>query len=259
MAAPDAAVAIVYARGVADSVLLMRRSLRDADPWSGHWALPGGRCQPQDGGLVHTALRELAEECGICLAPSQLQSALPLANARRGVGHSLIVASFVFTVDAEHLPTLDPREAVEALWVPLTFLRDPARHALRPVPGQPAELLFPAIDLNGVPLWGFTYRLLTGWLGLNPLKDRMEQAGFQAAQDLLNVLVAHGCALFRPWEHCQGGMLAEVQGPIPVELILARASRPAALIPSINMLEVRPSLIRIVGLAFEEYLIRARA
>jgi len=34
---------------------------------------------------------------------------------------------------------LDAREAAGSLWVPLRDLRDPSRHAMRPVPGQPSR------------------------------------------------------------------------------------------------------------------------
>jgi hypothetical protein len=50
-------------------------------------------------------------------------------------------------------------------------LLDPARHSLMPVPGQPIETRFPAVELKGVPLWGFTYRLLAEWLGLGPISS----------------------------------------------------------------------------------------
>ena len=168
MPEPDAAVAIVHARGPADSVLLMRRAEREADPWSGHWSFPGGRREPEDRDLLDTALRELEEECGIRLARELLESALPPAVARRRVGRFLLVAPFVFSVDHPQPAILDPREAVEAVWLPLSVLRDPARHALRSVPGLPPDMRLPAIDLNGVPLWGFTYRLIVDWLDLNP-------------------------------------------------------------------------------------------
>jgi hypothetical protein len=46
-------------------------------------------------------------------------------------------------------------------------LRDPTRHAVQSVPGMPPDRQFPGIDLNGVPLWGFTYKLVTDWLGVN--------------------------------------------------------------------------------------------
>jgi 8-oxo-dGTP diphosphatase len=256
MPEPDAAVAIVHALGD-DSVLLIRRAERNSDPWSGHWSFPGGRREREDGDLLHTALRELEEECGIPLAPEQLQAALPLAIARRRVGRYLIVAPFVFAVDAERPARLDSREAVEAVWTPLSVLRDASRHALRTVPGRPSEMQFPAIDLNGVPLWGFTYRLIADWLDLIPCDSRPTEPGFQVASALLDTLVARGCVLDHDWVDREGGKVAALTGPIPVEVVLAYLSTPAQHIPQINMLEVRPDGIRIAGLAFEEYRIES--
>ena len=114
MPTPDAAVAIVHTRGTDESVLLIRRSLREDDPWSGHWSFPGGRCEPGDAGPVETALRELAEECGIRLDPGRLERPLTPVAARRRTGRSLLVAPFVFLSGAELDCTLDPREAVAA-------------------------------------------------------------------------------------------------------------------------------------------------
>ena len=166
MTPPDAAVAIVHARGPAESVLLIRRSTRAEDSWSGHWSFPGGRCDPADRDPLDTALRELSEECGITLAREQMESALPLTTARRLVPPFLVVAPYIFGVDFE-LPTLlDPREAAAALWVPLGELRDPARHELRSMVDRSPDLLFPSVMLDGTPLWGFTYRLISEWLGI---------------------------------------------------------------------------------------------
>jgi hypothetical protein len=118
-------------------------------------------------------------------------------------------------------------------------------------------MLFPAIDLNGVPLWGFTYRLITAWLELNPREGAIQEAGFRAARALLDAVITHGCVLDHGWEDRDGVKVAAVRGRIPVELVLARASAPAVHIPRINMLEVRPDGVRLVGLAFEEYVINA--
>src|SRR5215469_17324610 len=156
MSEPEAAVAIVHAREPVEAVLLMRRSVRPDDPWSGHWSCQGGRREAHDLNLLETALRELEEECGIRLRPADLETALPARIARRAEPPYLLVAPFVLRVD-RHLPTvLDTMEAVETLWVPLSLLRDPSRHAMQSVPGRPAEMHFQAIDLNGTPLWGFT-------------------------------------------------------------------------------------------------------
>ena len=166
MADPEAAVAIVRARAPEESILLIRRADRVGDPWSGHWSLPGGRRDPADPDLLHTALRELAEECAILLTREQLESALPVSSVGRLLGPRMLVAPFVFSVDHE-LPTIaDPEEAVETLWLPVSVLRDPTRHAVQSVPGMPPDMQFPGIELNGVPLWGFTYKLVTDWLGV---------------------------------------------------------------------------------------------
>jgi 8-oxo-dGTP pyrophosphatase MutT (NUDIX family) len=166
MTPPDAAVAIVRARGPEESVLLIRRSERVDDSWSGHWSFPGGRCEPGDGDPLDTALRELAEECGIRLARRQMEAALPHTLARRLQPPYLLVAPFVFGVEAELPTVLDPREAAASLWVPLRELRDPARHAARPMVDRAPDLLFPSVMLEGTPLWGFTYRLIAEWLGI---------------------------------------------------------------------------------------------
>lgn len=166
MTEPEAAVAILHALKPQESVLLIRRAERAGDPWSGHWSFPGGRRHAEDLDLLQTALRELEEECGIRLGREQMESAMPPAPAGQKGRALLLVAPYRFRVEAE-LPTiLDPREAVEAAWIPLSVLRDPARHSLSSVPGLPKQMQYPAIVWNGVPVWGFTYRVITIWLGL---------------------------------------------------------------------------------------------
>ena len=250
MSETEAAVAIVQARAT-DAVLLMRRAERAEDPWSGHWSFPGGRRDPEDRDPLDTALRELEEECGIRLTRDQLETALPRALARRRTGPVLPVAPFVFRVDEERPVVLDPREAVAALWIPLAVLRDPARHVLSRVPGLPPEVRFPAVELDGPPLWGFTYRLITEWLGLNPTDA---SAGL-LANELLERLVAHGLRLEQGWVDRDGAKVATVRGRIPVDWVWSQSAAPSTHIPSLNMLEVRPERIRLVGLAFEEYII----
>jgi 8-oxo-dGTP pyrophosphatase MutT (NUDIX family) len=162
----EAAVAIVCAREPERSILLIRRAERADDPWSGHWSFPGGHRGAQDADLLATALRELEEECGIRLGRDDLDAALPPTTAGRKVGRVLTVAPFVFVVERPMPAVLDSREAVEALWLPVSLLSDLSRHTMQPVPGMPPEQLFPAIGLPAVPLWGFTYRVLTEWLGI---------------------------------------------------------------------------------------------
>jgi len=256
MSQPEAAVAIVHTRSQPESVLLMRRSERLGDSWSGHWSLPGGRCDAADRDLVHTALRELEEECGVRLTERELETTLPHTVARRKAAPFLLVAPFVFRVDAE-LPTiLDAREAVESLWIPVDVLRDPAQHSLRSVPGRPREMLFPTIELQGAPLWGFTYRLLTDWL--RPAGEPMP-SGLAAATAVLDFLLSLGLGSRRSWSQRHGVHITRVEGPIPVEAVLARFAGTGPHAVAMNTLEVQPDHIRLLGPAWEEYRIDCAA
>src|ERR1017187_10973735 len=111
---PEAAVAIVLARSPEESILLIRRAERQGDPWSGHWSFPGGRRDPQDPDLLHTALRELDEECGIRLERQSLETALAPTVAGRAAGPVLTVAPLGLPGDDPLTPVLLAREAVEA-------------------------------------------------------------------------------------------------------------------------------------------------
>ncbi len=263
---PKAAVAIVRASVPRQSILLIRRAERKADSWSGHWSFPGGRRDPDDPDLLHTALRELEEECGIRLGREQREATLPPLLARRRSGPFVLVAPFVFGVGGELPTVVDHDEAVEAVWLPQSVWCDPARHSLRAVPDRPGNLLFPAIDLNGVPVWGFTYRLATDWLGLLPKQRPIEQAGFAMACRVLDFLLSHGSELKCGWEDriaqpetVQGRLLkvATVKGAIPVALVADHFAIPGEFVPGINLLDIQPDKIRVVGLAYEEYLIAA--
>ncbi len=247
----QAAVAIVHALGPVESVLLMRRSEREDDSWSGQWSLPGGRREAGDRDLLETALRELEEECGIGLDRGQMERPLAERLARRRTPPYLTVAPFVFRVESQLSTTLDAREAVEALWAPVALLRDRGRHVLGPVPGRPRWTLFPGIALAGAPLWGFTYRLLEDWLGLSPEASE----GPRAAQAILDFLAAGGCLVEHGWAERE----AVVNRAIPAESVLAHFSQPGNLDPAINCLEASPELVRILGPEWEEYRIRAAA
>ncbi len=83
---------------------------------------------------------------------------------------------------------------------------------------------------------------------------------------MLDFLLSHGVKLRSGWENRierpaigepQTAKVAMVEGAIPAALVVAHFATPGALFPSINLLEVRPDHIRVVGLAFEEYLIQA--
>ena len=88
-------------------VLLIRRAEHPGDPWSGHMALPGGRQDPDDPDLLHTAMRETSEELGLVLDPSQVIGPLDdLEAVARGRRVGMVVRPFVFHWSAPEPPEL---------------------------------------------------------------------------------------------------------------------------------------------------------
>jgi 8-oxo-dGTP pyrophosphatase MutT (NUDIX family) len=258
----DAAVAVVLAQEPERSVLLIRRAERVGDSWSGHWSFPGGRRDPGDPDVFQTAMRELHEECGIELSREHIVRLLPNVVAMREVRPFVTVAPVLFEIDRELPTVVDYREAVESVWVPVRELADPARHQLQPVPGRPLEMLYPAIELNGLPLWGFTYRLITQWLQLLPNTVPLEEAGFETACGIRRFLTSRGLPLRGEWEDRIDVALthnavkeANVEGVIPASEVLTYLSIPGDSIPAVNCVEVRPDHIRVTGLAMEQYVI----
>ena len=163
-----AAVAIVLRDG-AEGVecLFIRRAEREGDPWSGHMALPGGRHEPADPSLLHTAIRETREEVGLQLTPSQLMGRLDdleaMASGRRT---GLVVRPFVFAMVASADAPLRPNEEVaETLWAPLQPIHEGAWDTVRPYVHEGHTWKLPAWDVYGRVVWGLTHRILTDLLG----------------------------------------------------------------------------------------------
>src|SRR5438045_2682780 len=75
-AARRAAVAVIVAEGHEPSMLFVKREVREADPWSGHAAFPGGFRMNSAESAAATAQRETAEETGLVLEASELVGTL---------------------------------------------------------------------------------------------------------------------------------------------------------------------------------------
>jgi 8-oxo-dGTP pyrophosphatase MutT (NUDIX family) len=156
---PQAAVAIVRTLGDDPHYLVLRRARNPLDPWSGHFALPGGRRDPGDRSLLETCIRETLEETGLALDALQMVSERPWARAG-GTLHATLVAPFLFEIPSVVGLTLDETEIAESHWLPSRYLSDPCNHALRAVaPGLP-DRLFPCIKVGDGAIWGFTYGVL---------------------------------------------------------------------------------------------------
>ncbi|HEX5520756.1 MAG TPA: CoA pyrophosphatase [Longimicrobiaceae bacterium] len=160
----DASVALlVRPARIALELLVIQRSERVGDPWSGHMAFPGGRRDAGDADPLATAVRETREEVGIDIAAvGRLLG--PLDAVRPGGGPQLVVSPFAFAVPAGTLaqPNYEVRAA---LWIPVRDLIDPeaAREYLHQV-GAGTPRRFPALTWGEYTIWGLTHRILSQFL-----------------------------------------------------------------------------------------------
>lgn len=163
-----AAVAVVLRHTSEDVVelLLIKRSERDDDPWSGHVALPGGRFDPTDATLQDTAIRETREETGIDLARDGIVlGMLDELRPRTPVLPPIIVTPFVAIVRSN--VAIEPSDEVAlAFWVALSSLADPTVAVDSEVTARGATWRVPSYLLGGHIVWGMTERILRNLQGL---------------------------------------------------------------------------------------------
>jgi len=157
-----AAVATVLRQREEPEVLLIRRAEHPADPWSGHMAFPGGRHDPTDEDLLHTALRETREEVGLDLdrAGTLLGQLHDVPAVARGRRTGMAITPFVFRVE-----DLDPElhlnyEVDEALWAPLGPMMRGEVDSSIDYRRDGLDLTLPAFDVDGRIVWGLTYQML---------------------------------------------------------------------------------------------------
>jgi 8-oxo-dGTP pyrophosphatase MutT (NUDIX family) len=139
-------------------VLLIRRAEHQLDPWSGHMALPGGHGDASDASLVHTAVREIAEEVGLDLVGhARLLGRLPELVAAPA---QLTIFPLVFALDAGQEPEANPNEVAEVVWATIEHLRSPRAKSSYELSVREQRHIFPAFDVRGRIVWGLTYRIL---------------------------------------------------------------------------------------------------
>ncbi|MEO6094310.1 MAG: NUDIX domain-containing protein [Fibrobacteria bacterium] len=159
---PQAAVALIRTNGPDPEFLLLRRASNPKDPWSGHFALPGGRWETRDQDLLETCMRETLEETGIRLEPGQLIHPLPMAIAGMHMGRPMEVAPFLFEIPSKPVLALAAAEIAAFHWLAQSYLRDPANRHQAAMSVSHPEREFPCIRVGNETgaIWGFTYGVL---------------------------------------------------------------------------------------------------
>lgn len=156
---PAAVALLLRQTGDSRELLFIERAHDPDDPWAGNIGFPGGRRDPVDRSLRHTAERETLEEVGIDLAAA---SYLGQLSDVVGANLPVKVSCFVYGLHTEVEPVLSD-EVHDAFWFDLQHLVQPQRQVTAQVSFGGSQLEATAIDL-GLPgkmvLWGLTYRLV---------------------------------------------------------------------------------------------------
>ena len=120
----EAAVALILVEGERDlEILLIKRTDREDDPWSGQIALPGGRIEGQDASLLDTAIRETMEETTVDLSRGQMLGELDDLSTTNPLLPPMLVRPFVFSLESRQ-PVTHSDEVAEHFWISLPDLLD---------------------------------------------------------------------------------------------------------------------------------------
>lgn len=160
-----AAVMLVLRESDGVDALFVQRAEAERDPWSGHMALPGGRADPEDTDLIHTALRELREETALTIPRHGVLGRLDDVHPASRRLPSIAVTPFVAWLEGEARIEPNP-EIQDHVWIPLAVLRDPGHRSELRVRAKGVDRVFPTIEYRGYTIWGLTLRIVHDFLGV---------------------------------------------------------------------------------------------
>lgn len=157
--AREAAVLVPFLR-IDDAwhLLYIRRSQLDHDRHSGQVAFAGGKREPGDRDLLHTALREADEEVGIAADDVEVLG---------HINHHHTISEFQVRPYVGVLPwpyelRLDPSEVARAFTMPLRWLAEPANYRTEERHHPRSQRPWPVVYyeyFDGELLWGATARM----------------------------------------------------------------------------------------------------
>ena len=168
--ATRAAVALVFrdrSGGAGLELLFIRRAEHENDPWSGHIGFPGGRAERGDASAEATAVRETLEETGLDLDRhgARLGALDDVQAMARGRPVDLVIAPRVFSFGGS-FDGAPSHEVASLHWLPLERLLAPETRSTFPYTHDGAALELPCLRIDGLVIWGLTYRMFESLVGL---------------------------------------------------------------------------------------------
>lgn len=148
-------------------VLMIKRSHREGDPWSGQMGFPGGRREKHDPDDLTTAVRETREEIGLDTTTTarcvgQLSDFRTHFIWRRvPVRAPMIVKPYVFHLLEPVGNYLLNDEVTEVVWVPVGFFADHRnRRSLSWQISAGTAVETPCYYYHDYQIWGLSLRML---------------------------------------------------------------------------------------------------
>ncbi len=133
------------------SVLLTRRAA-ELKHHAGQVSFPGGRMEPTDRDIQHTALRETHEEVGIHPEKVQVLGYLPPMPTITGFA----VTPIVGLLESDVTVTIDVAEVERAFEVPLGFLLNPVNQQMSEREFEGVKIPLAEFHFGGERIWGAT-------------------------------------------------------------------------------------------------------
>jgi len=170
------AVAILLDKhaGAEASILMIKRAEHKGDPWSGHMAFPGGRCEAFDKNGLATAKREMHEEVGFDIDDAEhkplkgewLGRLSDISTLRRITPRAMVVTPYVFSVADK--PMLEGNyEVAETVWIPLTYFSDIKNRSIHSIEYQQRTINLPCYCYDGKVIWGMSLSMIDEILRLS--------------------------------------------------------------------------------------------
>ena len=163
------AVAIVLDKHASTdaSILMIKRAEHKGDPWSGHMAFPGGRCEAFDKNGLATAKREMHEEVGFDIDDAEhrllkgewLGRLSDISTSRRITPRTMVVTPYVFSVAEK--PLLEENyEVAETVWIPLAYFSDLNNRSIYSIEHEQRKINLPCYRYDGKVIWGMSLSMI---------------------------------------------------------------------------------------------------